>query len=249
MNDETLLARLAPVTDEQAAAMVSRQALTELAEEIIRTAPGRPPAARDRGPARHGGRVRRSGRLPLVLGAAALAAAVAVVVAVAVALVVPAGTPAPAGRTGQNETSGPGPRPAPGGPSGSAALDAWTVTENRDGTVKVTIREMDDPAGLQARLRADGVRVVVTASLGWPAACGEWRGGHFTMGGRVLENLNRTGLPTADGTEFIIRPSLIPAAALLWLGISQTGKPSGVAGPPGPMSAGYLTATRACTRS
>ena len=46
MNDDTLLSRLAPVTDEQAAAMVSRQALGELAEEIIRDALRITPAAR-----------------------------------------------------------------------------------------------------------------------------------------------------------------------------------------------------------
>ena len=108
------------------------------------------------------------------------------------------------------------------------------MTENRDGTLKVTIREMEDPVGLQAALRADGARVVVTASLAWPAACSEWRGGNYRMGDRVVQTLNRTGLPSADGTEFVIRPSAIPAGALLWLGVSQTGKPSGVVGPPGP---------------
>lgn len=43
------LSVLAPVTDEHAGAMVSRQALSELAEEITRTAPHAPPAT----PARH----------------------------------------------------------------------------------------------------------------------------------------------------------------------------------------------------
>jgi hypothetical protein len=33
--------------------------------------------------------------------------------------------------------------------------------------------ELEDPSGLQATLRADGARVVVTASLAWPAVCGE----------------------------------------------------------------------------
>jgi hypothetical protein len=45
MNDDTLLSRLAPVTDEQASAMVSRQALGELAEDIVRTAPAEHPAS------------------------------------------------------------------------------------------------------------------------------------------------------------------------------------------------------------
>ena len=123
------------------------------------------------------------------------------------------------------------------------------MTENPDGTLKVTIRQMKDPAGLQATLRADGARVVVTASLAWPAACREWRGGNYRMGDQVVQTENRTGLPSANGTEFLIKPSAIPAGALLWVGLSQTGKPAGVVGPPGPMSFGYLTAGRACARS
>jgi hypothetical protein len=232
MNDETLLSRLAPVTDEQAAAMVSRQALGEFAEEIIRTAPQRPTAARDRRHAQPASGPRRSWRLPLAAGGGLTAAAAA-----AVALIAAAGPPAPGGKIAQNTTPVSSPRSAPAAPSSSAALDAGMVKENRDGTVRVTIREMDDPAGLQAKLRADGVRVVVTASLDWPAACSEWRGGKFRLGDQVLQNLNRTGLPSANGTEFVIRPSAIPAAALLWLGVSQTGKPNGVAGPSGPMGA------------
>ena len=121
------------------------------------------------------------------------------------------------------------------------------MTENRDGTLKVTIREMEDPSGLQATLRADGARVVVTASMAWPAACSEWRGGNYQMGDHVVQTENRTGLPSADGTEFLIRPSDIPAGALLWVGLGQTGKPKGVYGPPGPMSFGYLTANEVCS--
>ncbi|MGH3187674.1 MAG: hypothetical protein ACRDPY_07705 [Streptosporangiaceae bacterium] len=50
-------------------------------------------------------------------------------------------------------------RPAglPAGHQPAAALAAWTVVKQADGTVSVTIREFRDPAGLQARLRADGV--------------------------------------------------------------------------------------------
>jgi hypothetical protein len=38
-----------------------------------------------------------------------------------------------------------------------AQLAAWTVVKRADGTVVVKIREFRDPAGLQRRLRADGV--------------------------------------------------------------------------------------------
>jgi hypothetical protein len=238
MNDDTLLSRLAPVTDEQASAMVSRVALGELAEDIVRTAPHEPPAAPARRQARPVGRTRR--RLTWA-AASALAAGAAVAVAVTAS-----GQPAPGGKTAPNTASESSPRPAP---TASTRLTAWTVAENPDGTLKVTIREMEDPSGLQATLRADGARVVVTASLAWPAACAEWRGGNYRMGDQVVQTENRTGLPSADGAEFLIRPSAIPAGALLWVGLSQTGKPAGVYGPPGPMSFGYLTAGQACARS
>ena len=239
MNDDTLLSRLAPITDEQASAMVSRRALGELAEDIVRTAPDEPPAAPARRQARPVSRTRR--RLTW-----AAASALAAGAAVAVAVTASGGQPATGGKTARNAASGSSARPAP---VASTTLTAWTVTENRDGTLKVTIREMEDPSGLQATLRADGARVVVTASLAWPAACGEWRGGNYRMGDQVVQTENRTGLPSADGTEFLIKPSAIPAGALLWVGISQTGKPAGVYGPPGPMSFGYLTTGQACARS
>ena len=239
MNDDTLLYRLAPVTDEQASAMVSRRALGELAEDIVRTAPHEPPAAPARRQSRPVSRTRR--RLTW-----AAASALAAGAAVAVAVTASAGQPATGGKTARNAASGSSARPAP---AASTTLTAWTVTENRDGTLKVTVREMEDPSGLQATLRADGARVVVTASLAWPAACGEWRGGNYRMGDQVVQTENRTGLPSADGTEFLIKPSAIPAGALLWVGLSQTGKPAGVVGPAGPTSFGYLTATGACTRA
>src|SRR5580692_8692168 len=238
MNDDTLLSRLAPVTDEQASAMVSQRTLGELAEDIVRMAPHEAPAAPGRR-ARPASRTRR--RLTW-----AAASALAAGAAVAVAVTVSAGQPAPGGKTAQNAASGSSPRPAP---AASTRLTAWTVAENPDGTLKVTIREMKDPSGLQATLRADGARVVVTASLAWPAACGEWRGGNYRMGDQVVQTENRTGLPSADGTEFLIRASAIPARALLWAGLSQTRTPARVVGPAGPMGFGYLTATEACTRS
>jgi hypothetical protein len=38
-----------------------------------------------------------------------------------------------------------------------ARLAAWTVTKQADGDIFVTVRELTDPAGLQATLRADGI--------------------------------------------------------------------------------------------
>jgi hypothetical protein len=255
MNDDALLSRLAPVTDEQAAAMVSRQALGELAEEIIGSSPDRPSAVPTDRPDRPG-RPARSSRRKLTWAAASTLAAAAAV-AVAVSVIATDGQPTRSGKTASGGSTaagtatGPAQRPTSTSTSTSASttLTAWTVTENRDGTLKVTIREMDNASGLQATLRADGARVVVTASLAWPAGCVEWRAGDYRMGDQVVQSENRTGLPSADGTEFLIKPSAIPAGALLWVGIGQTGKPGGVVGPPGPTGFGYLTASKACAGS
>jgi len=48
------------------------------------------------------------------------------------------------------------------GPAASVRLAAWTVTDGPDGNVAVTIRQLRDPAGLQARLRADGIPASVS---------------------------------------------------------------------------------------
>ena len=44
----------------------------------------------------------------------------------------------------------------------TAQLAAWTVVRQADGTVSVTIRDLRNPAGLQRKLRADGVPASVT---------------------------------------------------------------------------------------
>ena len=56
-------------------------------------------------------------------------------------------------------------------------LAAWTVARQADGSIKVTIRELRDPAGLQQRLRADGVPASVTFSGQQNPACRGYPGG------------------------------------------------------------------------
>lgn len=50
----------------------------------------------------------------------------------------------------------------PAGNPPRTQLAAWTVTRQADGSIAVTIRELRDPSGLQATLRADGVPASVT---------------------------------------------------------------------------------------
>jgi hypothetical protein len=50
------------------------------------------------------------------------------------------------------------------GLSHNGAPAAWSVTKNPDGTVTLSIRDDRDRAGLQARLRAAGVRATITTA-------------------------------------------------------------------------------------
>ena len=53
----------------------------------------------------------------------------------------------------------------------TAPLAAWTVARQSDGTIQVTIRELSNPAGLQRKLRADGVPASVTLTGQQNPAC------------------------------------------------------------------------------
>jgi len=87
--------------------------------------------------------VRARRRIPGVAGALAVAAAVGVL---AVTRLAPASHQ---------------PVPPPSAQSG-VQVAAWTVVKQAGGIVRVTIREFTNPAGLQSKLRADGVPASVT---------------------------------------------------------------------------------------
>jgi len=126
-----------------------------------------------------------------------------------------------------------------------AGLAAWTVTEGPKDVVGVTVRQMADVAGLQARLRADGVPVIVSGSLALPAGCSNWHHGRYDME-NVITSATQSGLPTKSGIEFSIRSALIPPGAVLWIGLSQIGAPMGSPGPKGPVASGFMSDTVAC---
>jgi hypothetical protein len=56
-------------------------------------------------------------------------------------------------------------------------LAAWTVSKLADGNIRVTVRDLKDPAGLQRKLRADGVPASVTFASQKNAACRPYPGG------------------------------------------------------------------------
>jgi len=125
-----------------------------------------------------------------VSGVAAVAGA-ATAVAVGVALALPA--------------SHPPTRPG-------AQLAAWTVVRQGGGGVRVTINELRDPAGLQARLRADGVPVSVTFSGHPNPACSGYSGEGDQRQRRHRLGSVVTG-PVSPRHAMIIHPGALPSGA------------------------------------
>jgi hypothetical protein len=67
--------------------------------------------------------------------------------------------------------------PDSGSSTGTPQLTAWTVARHADGDISVTIRQLRNPAGLQARLRADGVPASVAFASQQNPACRPYPGG------------------------------------------------------------------------
>jgi hypothetical protein len=147
-------------------------------------------------------------RRRLAAGGAVSAGLAAAALAVAT-LAAPAGSPA--ARQAQN----------------TAQLTAWTVTKEPGGAIDVTIRQLKDPAGLQARLRADGVPSFVTfvnqtvpgCQVDWPYYRYFYEHPHakprriVTVTPHFLTNAYPAGR-----TLLVIHPALIPHGDALHIG-------------------------------
>ena len=100
-----------------------------------------------------------------------------------------------------------------------AQLAAWTVVKQAGGTIFVEIRELRDPAGLQATLRADGVPASVVFYPGQPAEQSAWSFVHFkgnpcqeySGGESQAQNVVTGQNPLQVG--FTVHPSAIPSGA------------------------------------
>jgi hypothetical protein len=163
--------------------------------------------------------VRTRRRIPVVTGALAVAAGAAL----ALTTLLPASQAAPT----------------------TAQLTAWTVVKQADGSVYVTIREMRDPAGLQATLRADGV----PAYVGFPGHplpkyCHRERASlaqmksvfHFIPGASQANPADRHAI-------MVIHPSALPTGTGVSIG-------DGLAsGPDGTTVWGLMHASQQCTGS
>ena len=113
----------------------------------------------------------------------------------------------------------------------TASLAAWTVVKQADGTVRVIVREFRDPAGLQRRLRADGVPASVIFNPKLPRGapfrdlfrvknnpCQFRRGQgqllkvvtghpHRLREGSTISIIHPLALPSGAGIQFIATPS------------------------------------------
>ena len=86
-------------------------------------------------------------------------------------------------------------------------LAAWTVVKQTDGTVSVTIRELRDPAGLQRRLREDGIPASVTFSGQLPRSCQR-----YPMDSALINRVF-TSRPAGRSPVMIIHPAALPHGA------------------------------------
>ncbi|HLY50825.1 MAG TPA: hypothetical protein VKR21_16675 [Solirubrobacteraceae bacterium] len=98
-------------------------------------------------------------------------------------------------------------------------LAAWTVVKHTDGTVAVTIRELRDPAGLQRKLRADGVPAsVIFGNQSNP--CQSY--GHPELLSNVVTPSTAPGQPQGAAIVMVLHPSALPSAAGVQIITNQT---------------------------
>jgi hypothetical protein len=149
--------------------------------------------------------IRARRRLPVLIGTAGVAAATVL----AVTALLPASHPA-------SQSGHPASYPR------TAQLAAWTVARQADGDIKVTIRQLSDPSGLQSTLRADGVPASVT-SLGQQDPSCRLYPMTQTLFKSIYQAQNAVG---SGNTILIIDPSALPSGAGVQIG-AATGQQVG----------------------
>jgi hypothetical protein len=141
----------------------------------------------------------------------------------------------------------------PGHPA-SARLAAWTVARQADGDIHITINQLQDPAGLQSTLRADGLPVNVSFSDAPPStSCRPYDVSRDVLAAVVQ--------PSSSGgsVSFVIDPSALPTGTGLSIydNLADGAPPSspaaqGTMSPPpagitGPLAFGLVYASQQCT--
>lgn len=126
----------------------------------------------------------------------------------------------------------PGPHQA--SPQPTAQLAAWTVTRQADGAIRVTIRELINPAGLQSKLRADGVPASVTLTGQQNPSCRRYPASPALLDGVLSQTFevlpaSRQGPPTNMPGKalslvvvMLIHPSALPSGTGVQLATAFT---------------------------
>jgi hypothetical protein len=138
-------------------------------------------------------------------------------------------------------------------PPVTAQLAAWTVAKQANGDIRITFRDMRDPAGLQRTLRADGLPVNVSFSppSGTPfarqnPAC---RGYPASTGGSTQLSRAVEMHPARNSAVLVIHPRALPEGAGLWIYDRSGFRPSPHAKVLLPLAIALVQATPQCTGS
>jgi hypothetical protein len=142
----------------------------------------------------------------------------------------------------------------PGTHPASARLAAWTVATQANGDIDITINQLQNPAGLESTLRADGLPVTVSFS-GPPlsASCQPYASSKDVLSAVAQWN-------TSEGSSYlVIHPSALPTGIGVSIfddpgagGPSGSPRTQGSGSPPpsgitGPLGIGLVYASQQCT--
>lgn len=153
---------------------------------------------------RNGRARRRRHMLTGLTGAVAVMAGMAL----AVSTLAPSGHPA-------SQSAHPASHPV------TAQLAAWTVAKQTNGDIKITIRELSDPSGLQSTLRADGIPANVSSSTQFDPSCQP-----YPMTQALFTSIYQDQKDAGSGnTVLVVHPSALPSGAGVEIGASVDGSP------------------------
>lgn len=97
-----------------------------------------------------------------------------------------------------------------------AHLAAYTVQQEQNGTIDVTIHDLQNLAGLEQTLKADGVPAEVISDNHYPAACVD----RAAMD-KDMANVITIGPKVPDGYAFVVHPASIPSGTKLLLDVTH----------------------------
>jgi hypothetical protein len=101
-----------------------------------------------------------------------------------------------------------------------ARLAAWTVAKQANGDIKITIRELSDPSGLQSTLRSDGVPANVSSSTRPDPSCQP-----YPQTQALFNSIYQAQKAVGSGNVvLIIHPSALPTGAGVQIGASGDGR-------------------------